>query len=247
MSIATATSLSEEAKANLPKHVAVIMDGNGRWAKQRGLPRIEGHRNGIESVRAIVEETGKLGIPYLTLYAFSLENWIRPKDEVAMLMQYLGIFLKKETPGLMKNNVRLYAIGNLKLLPKDVQTQLTQSIKELSQNTGLTLILALSYGSRQEILHAVQEIAQQVQKGELYPENIDEKCFQSHLYTHQFPDPDILIRTSGEMRISNFLLWQISYSELYITPTLWPDFRTEHLHLALEEYARRNRRFGGVK
>ena len=164
-----------------------------------------------------------------------------------MLMQYLGIFLKKETPGLLKNNVRLYAIGNLKLLPKDVQTQLTQSIKELSQNTGLTLILALSYGSRQEILHAVQEIAQQVQKGELYPENIDEKCFQSHLYTHQFPDPDILIRTSGEMRISNFLLWQISYSELYITPTLWPDFRTEHLHLALEEYARRNRRFGGVK
>ena len=164
MSIATTTSLSEEAKANLPKHVAVIMDGNGRWAKQRGLPRIEGHRNGIESVRAIVEETGKLGIPYLTLYAFSLENWIRPKDEIAMLMQYLGIFLKKETPGLLKNNVRLYAIGNLKLLPKDVQTQLTQSIKELSQNTGLTLILALSYGSRQEILHAVQEIAQQVQK-----------------------------------------------------------------------------------
>lgn len=240
-------TLSEKAKTHLPKHIAIIMDGNGRWAQKRGLPRVEGHRNGIESVRTVVELCGKLHISYLTLYAFSMENWIRPKDEVNMLMKYLAWFLKKETPGLQKNNVRLRAIGRLDLLPQEAQEQLALSIETLKNNTGLTLILALSYSSREEITHTVRNLAQQVQAGQLVPEQIDEKLLSNNLYTKEYPDPDILIRTSGEMRISNFLLWQISYAELYVTPTLWPDFKEEDLCNALEEFAKRNRRFGDVK
>ena len=240
-------TLSEKAKTHLPKHIAIIMDGNGRWAQKRGLPRVEGHRNGIESVRTVVELCGELHINYLTLYAFSMENWIRPKDEVNMLMKYLAWFLKKETPDLQKNNVRLRAIGRLDLLPQEAQEQLALSIETLKNNTGLTLILALSYSSREEITHTVRNLARQVQAGQLDPEQIDEKLLSNSLYTKEYPDPDILIRTSGEMRISNFLLWQISYAELYVTPTLWPDFKEEDLCNALEEFARRNRRFGDVK
>lgn len=239
-------NLSDKARALLPKHVAIIMDGNGRWAKQRGLPRIEGHRQGIDSVRTIVEACGQLHIPWLTLYAFSMENWIRPKDEVTMLMQYLAYFLKQETPKLMKNNVRLRTIGRLDLLPQSAQDQLAISINTLNNNTGLTLVLALSYSSREEIISTVRKISQRVQSGEISPVDIDETLINNTLYTHAIPDPDILIRTSGEMRISNFLLWQISYTELYITHTLWPDFREPQLCEALEEYARRNRRFGGI-
>ncbi len=240
-------TLSEKAKTHLPKHIAIIMDGNGRWAQKRGLPRVEGHRNGIESVRTVVELCGKLHISYLTLYAFSMENWIRPKDEVNMLIKYLAWFLKKETPGLQKNNVCLRAIGRLDLLPQEAQEQLALSIETLKNNTGLTLILALSYSSREEITHTVRNLARQVQEGQLDPEQIDEKLLSNSLYTKEYPDPDILIRTSGEMRISNFLLWQISYAELYVTPTLWPDFKEEDLCNALEEFAKRNRRFGDIK
>lgn len=241
-----ALNLSDTARAHLPKHVAIIMDGNGRWAKQRGLPRIEGHRNGIDSVRTVVEACGQLHIPWLTLYAFSMENWIRPKDEVAMLMEYLAYFLKQETPKLMKNNIRLRAIGRIDLLPQSAQDQLAISIKTLNNNTGLTLVLALSYSSREEIVSTVRKISQRVQTGEITPNDIDEALINDNLYTHEMPDPDILIRTSGEMRVSNFLLWQISYTEIYITHTLWPDFRETQFCEAMEEYARRNRRFGGI-
>jgi undecaprenyl diphosphate synthase len=237
---------SAEAKASLPQHVAVIMDGNGRWAKQNGLPRIEGHRVGAESARIIIRTAGELGIKYLTLYAFSAENWNRPKDEVDALMKYLIHYLKTETSDLNKNNVRLEVIGQIWRLPDNVQEQLKKAIATLSRNNGLTLIMALSYGSRIEIVDAVRAISEQVKKGELEPADITEKVISDHLWTHHFPDPDLLIRTSGEMRVSNFLLWQISYSELFITPTLWPDFRRAQFIAALEEYARRHRRFGGV-
>ncbi|HEV2437995.1 MAG TPA: isoprenyl transferase [Verrucomicrobiae bacterium] len=238
--------LSAEAKASLPKHVAIIMDGNGRWAKQRGLPRIEGHRQGAESARTIIRASGELGIKYLTLYAFSVENWNRPKDEVDALMKYLIHYLKTETPELNKNNVRLEVIGQIWRLPENVQEHLRKSIQTLSKNNGLTLIMALSYGSRTEIVDAVRRIAEEAKKGKLEPADINEDVISQHLWTRNFPDPDLLIRTSGEMRVSNFLLWQISYSELVITPTLWPDFRKPQLFEALEEYARRHRRFGGV-
>ena len=238
--------LSVDAKASLPKHVAIIMDGNGRWAKQRGLPRIEGHRQGAESARTIIRTAGELGIKYLTLYAFSVENWNRPKDEVDALMKYLIHYLKTETPELNKNNVRLEVIGQIWRLPENVQEHLRKSIQTLSKNNGLTLIMALSYGSRTEIVDAVRRIAEEAKKGRLEPADITETVVSQHLWTRNFPDPDLLIRTSGEMRVSNFLLWQISYSELVITPTLWPDFRKPQLFVALEEYARRHRRFGGV-
>ena len=238
--------LSAQARALLPTHVAIIMDGNGRWAKQRGLPRIEGHRLGAESARTIIRAAGELGIKYLTLYAFSAENWNRPKDEVDMLMKYLVHYLKTETPELNKNNVRLEVIGQIYRLPENVQEHLKKSISTLSKNNGLTLIMALSYSSRTEIVEAVRQIADKARRGQLDPEDIDEQIFAQHLYTHKWPDPDLLIRTSGEMRVSNFLLWQISYAELVITPTLWPDFRKAQLFEALEEYARRHRRFGNV-
>jgi undecaprenyl diphosphate synthase len=238
--------LSVDAKASLPKHVAIIMDGKGRWAKQRGLPRIEGHRQGAESARTIIRTAGELGIKYLTLYAFSVENWNRPKDEVDALMKYLIHYLKSETPELNKNNVRLEIIGQIWRLPENVQENLRKSIQTLSKNNGLTLIMALSYGSRTEIVDAVRRIAEEAKKGKLEPADITEEVVSEHLWTRNFPDPDLLIRTSGEMRVSNFLLWQISYSELVITPTLWPDFRKAQFFVALEEYARRHRRFGGV-
>ncbi|HXT11887.1 MAG TPA: isoprenyl transferase [Candidatus Angelobacter sp.] len=240
------THLSVEAKANLPKHVAIIMDGNGRWAKQRHLPRVEGHRAGAESARVIIRTAGELGIKYLTLYAFSAENWNRPKDEVDALMKYLIHYLKSETPELNKNNVRLEVIGQIYRLPENVQEHLKKSIATLSKNNGLTLVMALSYGSRIEIVEAVRSIAEKVKQGKLDPADINEQAISQHLWTRNVPDPDLLIRTSGEMRISNFLLWQISYTELVVTPTLWPDFRKPQFFAALEEYTRRHRRFGGL-
>jgi undecaprenyl diphosphate synthase len=240
------TSLSAQAKATVPTHVAIIMDGNGRWAKQRHLPRVEGHRNGVESVRAIVRAAGEVGVKYLTLYAFSVENWSRPKDEVDTLMLYLARFLKNEIGELNKNNVRLAAIGQIYRLPEFVQEQLKKTKAALAKNTGLTLILALSYGGRTELVEAVRSIGQKIKDGELEPAEINEALISENLYTRHYPDPDLLIRTSGEMRISNFLLWQISYSELVVTPTLWPDFRKAQFFDALEEYTRRHRRFGLV-
>ena len=244
--MSAAPHLSAEAAANLPRHVAVIMDGNGRWAKHRGLPRIEGHRQGAESARAIIRTAGEVGIKYLTLYAFSAENWYRPKDEVDALMKYLVHYLKSETPELNKSNVRLEVIGQIWRLPENVQEHLRKSINTLSKNNGLTLIMALSYGSRIEIVDAVRQIADKVKQGSLEPADITESVISQHLWTRNIPDPDLLIRTSGEMRVSNFLLWQISYAELVITPTFWPDFRKAQFFEALEEYARRHRRFGGV-
>ena len=222
------------------------MDGNGRWAKQRHLPRIEGHRAGAESARLVIRTAGELGIKYLTLYAFSVENWNRPKDEVGALMKYLVHYLKTETPELNKNNVRLEIIGQVYRLPENVQEQLRKSIATLSKNNGLTLIMALSYGGRTEIVDAVRSIATKVKAGDLDPADITEHVFSQHLYTRNLPDPDVLIRTSGEMRVSNFLLWQISYTELVVTSTLWPDFRKAEFFAALEEYTRRHRRFGAV-
>jgi undecaprenyl diphosphate synthase len=244
--MSAAPHLSSEAKANLPKHVAVIMDGNGRWAKQRHLPRVEGHRAGAESARVIIRTAGELGIKYLTLYAFSAENWNRPKDEVDALMKYLIHYLKSETPELNKNNVRLEVIGQIYRLPENVQEHLKKSIATLSRNNGLTLVMALSYGSRIEIVEAVRSIAEKVKLGKLDHADINEKVISEHLWTRNVPDPDLLIRTSGEMRISNFLLWQISYTELVVTPTFWPDFRKPQFFEALEEYTRRHRRFGGL-
>jgi undecaprenyl diphosphate synthase len=243
---AQAIHLSPEAKANLPQHVAVIMDGNGRWAKQRHLPRVEGHRAGAESARIIIRTAGELGIKYLTLYAFSAENWNRPKDEVDALMKYLIHYLKSETPELNKNNVKLEVIGQIYRLPENVQEHLRKSIATLSKNNGLTLVMALSYGSRIEIVEAVRNIAEKVKHGRLETADINEKVISDHLWTRNIPDPDLLIRTSGEMRVSNFLLWQISYAELVITQTLWPDFRKPQFFDALEEYTRRHRRFGGL-
>ncbi len=238
--------LSLEAKASLPRHVAIIMDGNGRWARQRHLPRVEGHRAGADSARIIIRTAGELGIRYLTLYAFSVENWTRPKEEVDALMKYLVHYLKTETPELNKNNVKLEIIGQAYRLPEGVQEHLKRSVVTLSKNNGLTLVMALSYGGRTEIVDAVRGIAKKVKAGELDPADITEQVFAQHLYTRNLPDPDLLIRTSGEMRVSNFLLWQISYTELVLTQTLWPDFRKPQFYAALEEYNRRHRRFGAL-
>ncbi|MBM3876148.1 MAG: isoprenyl transferase [Verrucomicrobia bacterium] len=238
--------LSPQAKAAVPTHVAIIMDGNGRWAKQRMLPRVEGHRQGVEAVCATVRACGELGIKYLTLYAFSVENWNRPKDEVAMLMSLLLRFIKSEITELQKHNVRLEVIGQIYRLPEPVQEQIRKAQASLAKNTGLTLILALSYGGRQEIIEGVRAIAEKARRGTIDPAEINEQVISQHLDTRHWPDPDLLIRTSGEMRVSNFLLWQISYTELVVTPTLWPDFRKQHLFEALEEFTRRHRRFGGV-
>jgi undecaprenyl diphosphate synthase len=238
--------LSVQARENLPTHVAIIMDGNGRWAKQRHLPRVEGHRVGVESVRAILKTCGELGIKYLTLYAFSVENWNRPQDEVDTLMKYLARYLKSEVAEMAKNNLRLEVIGQIYRLPEFVQEQIAKTQAALAKNTGMTLILALSYGGRTEIIEATRAIAEKVKSGAIEPAEINEQVIAQHLYTRHVPDPDLLIRTSGEMRVSNFLLWQISYAEFVVTPTLWPDFRKPQLLEALEEYGRRHRRFGGV-
>lgn len=240
------TAPSIHGLKNLPRHVAVIMDGNGRWARQRLLHRIEGHRRGIESVRAVVRAAGELGIDYLTLYAFSKENWRRPKMEVATLMQLLERFLREEIGELNKNNVRLQTIGARDDLPPRVLRQLRKTEAATAKNSGLTLILALSYGARDEILRAVRRIAAAAAAGRLSPDAVNEAAFAAHLDTAGIPDPDLLIRTSGELRVSNFLLWQISYAEFVVSPVLWPDFRREHFLEALREFGARRRRFGGV-
>ncbi len=230
----------------IPRHIAVIMDGNGRWAKERGLPRTEGHRRGADSVQEIVESCGQLGVEYLTLFAFSTENWKRPQSEVDSLMKMLERFLKQKTSVMMKQNVRLQAIGRLHDLPESCQQQLHKSIETTAKNTGLTLIFALSYGAREEIIDGIKSLFESVEKGHLDKGMIDAEVFSKHLYTRYYPDPDLLIRTSGEMRLSNFLLWQMSYTEFYITSTLWPEFRREALMEAIRDYGRRQRRFGGV-
>lgn len=235
------------ATANLvPRHIAIIMDGNGRWARGRGLPRIKGHEKGADAVRACVEACGELKVDYLTLYAFSAENWQRPKTEVFALMKLLERFLKERTPELMEKNVRLQAIGRLTDLPASCQRQLHESIERTAPNTGLTLILALSYGGRLEIIDGIKSLLRQIESGHIDRAMIDVEMFSKHLYTRYYPDPDLLIRTSGEMRLSNFLLWQLSYTEMYVTQTLWPDFSKKDLYDAVEDYGRRNRRYGGV-
>jgi undecaprenyl diphosphate synthase len=233
-------------KEKLPIHLAIIMDGNGRWAKMRGEHRIIGHQNGVEAVRQTVEAAGELGISYLTLYAFSTENWNRPKDEVLGLMSLLVEAIENETPTLMKNNVRLQAIGDLASLPVEVRDKLEGTISNTSNNSGLTLILALSYSSRWEIVNAVKNIASQVKNGDVSLDDINSDLFSNHLTTKGIPDPEFLIRTSGENRISNFLLWQIAYSELYFTELFWPDFNKEELYKALLNYQNRERRFGKI-
>lgn len=228
----------------LPKHIAIIMDGNGRWAKQKGMLRAFGHENGTKSVKTAVETCAALGVENLTLYAFSTENWNRPKLEVQTLMKLLVSSLKKEIETLQKNNIKLAAIGNLNSLPTKVYKELHEVINQTKKNTRLTLTLALSYGSREEILNTVKEISIKVKNNIISPEIIDESIINEHLYTRNLPDVDLLIRTSGEQRISNFLLWQIAYAELYFSDVLWPDFTKEHLYNAIIEYQKRERRFG---
>ena len=237
-------SIDKINKDYLPKHLAIIMDGNGRWAKQKGMLRAIGHENGTKAVRTTVESCAKLGIENLTLYAFSTENWNRPKLEVDTLMKLLVSSLKKEINTLLDNNIKLNAIGNLSLLPKKVYKELHEVIELTSKNTHMNLTLALSYGSREELLTAVKEISNKVKNNIISEESIDQSVINKHLYTHNLPDVDLLIRTSGEQRISNFLLWQIAYAELYFTPVLWPDFTEQHLSEAIIEYQKRERRFG---
>jgi undecaprenyl diphosphate synthase len=228
----------------IPQHIAIIMDGNGRWARKKGNPRMFGHKNGVAAVRETVESASNIGVKYLTLYAFSTENWRRPRTEVDALMSLLVNTINKETKTLIKNNVRLSAIGDLKSLPSRVADNLNGAIAKTQDNTGLNLILALSYSSRWEILESVKKIANEVKEGRVTIDEIDIDYFSNFLTTKNIPDPELLIRTSGETRISNFLLWQIAYSELYFTPTLWPDFRQEHLFEAIADYQCRERRFG---
>lgn len=231
--------------SKLPVHVAIIMDGNGRWAKTRNLPRVEGHVQGLESVRSIVTKTRNLNIPYLTLYAFSKENWTRPREEVKKLLELLGVFLENELQLMMDEDIRFRVIGNINDFPGTLQHQLNTAMQKTAENKSLSLNIALSYSGREEILNAVRLLNDDMQKGLI--NHIDEKVFQNHLYTRDIPDPDLLIRTSGEMRISNFLLWQIAYTEIYVTDTLWPDFREDAYLKALKEYMKRERRFGSVK
>jgi len=228
----------------LPQHIAIIMDGNGRWAKGKGKLRVFGHHNGVISVRDVVEGAGEIGVKYLTLYTFSAENWSRPKFEVTAIMELLISTIHKEINKLMENNVRLKAIGDLDMLPQKCTRELQYAIDRTSVNTGLTLTLALSYSSRREIVNAVKSLAIKVKSGEISPEDIDEQLFSESLYTADMPDPELLIRTSGEYRISNYLLWQIAYAELYFTHKLWPDFRREDLYEAILDYQKRERRFG---
>lgn len=231
-------------KTSLPKHIAVIMDGNGRWAQQKGFDRIVGHQNGVTSVRETTEAAAEIGIQYLTLYAFSTENWGRPQKEVDALMELLVDTIERETPTLNKNNVRLLAIGDLSRLPQGAEQKLNRCIQQTETNTGLNLVLALSYSSRWEITNAVRNICKEVEEGRLSTSDITEEIISQHLNTQSIPDPDLLIRTSGELRISNFLLWQIAYSELYFTDTHWPDFRKENFYQAIYEFQQRERRFG---
>ena len=228
----------------LPQHIAIIMDGNGRWAKQRGKVRVFGHEQGARSVKEVTECCAELGVKYLTLYAFSTENWKRPKLEVQTLMKLLISSLRKEIKGLMENDIRLSAIGNLEALPKKVHEELIHVIEETKSNKRMTVTLALSYGSREEITHAIKEISAKVKNNIISPEKIDESIINEHLYTRNLPEVDLLIRTSGEQRISNFLLWQIAYAEMYFSEVLWPDFSKENLYEAIVNYQNRERRFG---
>jgi undecaprenyl diphosphate synthase len=230
--------------ARLPGHVAVIMDGNGRWAQQRGLPRLQGHRVGKESVRAVVEAARRVGLRYLSLYAFSSENWNRPPREVDGLMSLLRRYLATELGKMMKHQIRLLAVGNLRRLPLAVREALRATVEATKRNTGMTVVLAVSYGGREEIARAARTIARRVRRGELDPEDVSEVTVAEHLGTHGIPDPDLLIRTSGEMRLSNFFLWQLAYTELYVTDTLWPDFREREFLQALAFFQQRERRFG---
>ncbi len=230
--------------SKLPEHIAVIMDGNGRWAKQHGEDRIFGHENGVKSVRDTVEAAAEIGIKYLTLYAFSTENWNRPQEEVVALMQLLVYTINAETATLNKNGIRLQAIGDLKSLPSDCYNELQEAIANTKDNSRMTLVLALSYSARWEIINAVKEIAQKIENKTLSAADINEDAISSHLCTAGIPDPELMIRTSGEHRISNFLLWQLAYSELYFTDKLWPDFRKEDLYEAILDYQNRERRFG---
>lgn len=231
-------------KQNLPSHIAIIMDGNGRWAKEKGEDRLFGHLNGVESVRNIVEAAAELGVQHLTLYAFSTENWNRPQDEVSGLMELLVDTIKKEVPTLNKNNIKLHVIGDLEMLPLSARNEMQEALNETAGNTGLQLIMALSYSSRWEMVQAFKAIAVKVKEGGLQPNGISEETIQQHLCTAPFPDPELMIRTSGEFRISNFLLYQLAYTELYFTNTLWPDFRKENLYEAIVNYQQRERRFG---
>lgn len=229
-----------------PKHLAIIMDGNGRWAKARGLPRINGHQTGAHAVRMVTEACCEIGVEYLTVYAFSTENWKRPAEEVMALFGLLEHFLAAELPTLLANNVQLRAIGRLHELPDNAQRALHEAIEKTSANTGLTLILALNYSGRAELEDAIREVCKEVATGQLQPEKFTQEHLRKHLYTRDWPDPDLLIRTSGEMRLSNFLLWQLSYTELYVTPKLWPDFGKVDLLEAIQEFHRRQRRYGGI-
>ncbi|MBN1919052.1 MAG: isoprenyl transferase [Verrucomicrobia bacterium] len=233
-------------RKTLPRHIAIVMDGNGRWARRRGLSRIEGHRHAEDAVRDTVEACAELGIGTLTLYAFSIENWSRPKREVNALMRLLRRFIRKETPNLMKNRIRFRAIGRDEPLPAEVLADLRELEQKTVANEGLTVVLAVNYGGRTEIADAAKRLAARVKSGDLALRDVDEQAFADCLYTRGIPDVDLLIRTSGESRVSNFLLWQAWYAELWITPVLWPDFRRAHLIEAIKEYARRDRRFGGV-
>ncbi|HXG19967.1 MAG TPA: isoprenyl transferase [Methylomirabilota bacterium] len=231
-------------KERLPRHVAVIMDGNGRWAQRRGLSRVEGHKRGKAAVQAVVEASGELGLEYLTLYAFSTENWQRPVNEVRALMSLLRRYLRTELHKLMENNIRLRAVGDLSRLPAAVRQALEHAVLQTQDNTGLTVVLAISYGGREEIAHAARSVAAAVQAGRIALQDVTEETFAQHLWTSGIPDPDLLIRTSGEFRLSNFLLWQLAYTEIYVTDTLWPDFGREEFLRALADYQSRERRFG---
>lgn len=228
----------------LPRHIAIIMDGNGRWAQTQGKARIYGHHNGVQAVRDTVEAAAELGVEYLTLYAFSTENWSRPKDEVDGLMSLLVATIRGELPTLQKNKIRLQTIGDTDSLPPQTKAELLEAIEATQQNDRMTLVLALSYSAKWELVQAMQALAQRVKAGELQPSEIDEQLISQSLSTYNIPDPELLIRTSGETRISNFLLWQIAYAELYFTPVFWPDFRKENLYEAIYNYQHRERRFG---
>jgi undecaprenyl diphosphate synthase len=246
MAKAAAPSPLPVTSEKFPRHVAIIMDGNGRWARQKGMRRVFGHRAGSDAVRRIVTECARIGLERLTLYAFSSENWKRPKAEIRTLMKLLREFLVKERKTLMKNGIRFGAIGRLAELPEAVRNELAKTIEVSRENPGLKLTLALAYGGRAEIADAARRIAEEARDGRLDPASVDEEAVRRRLYDGEFTDPDLLIRTGGEMRVSNFLLWQIAYSELWVTPVFWPDFTVEHLHEALQDFTRRERRYGGI-
>jgi undecaprenyl diphosphate synthase len=246
-----ASSISEHAipgipREKLPRHIAVIMDGNGRWARQRGLPRIEGHRRGAESVRRVIEECARLGLDQLTLYCLSSENWKRPAEEIGFLMQLLEQYMIQQRSEIMEHNLRMAVIGRREGLPDGALREMDRTVALSSANTGLRVCLAINYGSRAEMADAVRGVAEEVRAGRLAPQQITEETISSHLYTAGMPDPDLLVRTAGEMRVSNFLLWQISYAELWVTDVCWPEFDEAQLHAAIRGYAARDRKFGGL-